>query len=98
MRAHRVLLRTKKAMESTLYLPSPTMRKISVNRSQLPPRKAANLLMPHSLLPEARLPAPRIPDLALGMLVGPKQVERRQNTRSSQVSHIVAGGRDYPEM
>lgn len=97
MRVHQVLLKTKMAMESTLYLPYPTMRKTSVNRSQLPLHKAANLLMLRLLLPEARLPAPRISDPALGMLVGPKQIERRQNTRSSQVSHIVAGGRDYPE-
>lgn len=97
MRAHQVLLKTKKAMESTLCLSFPTTRKRSANRSQLPLLKAANLLTLHSLLLEARLPAPRTPDLALEMLVGPKQIEPRQNTRSSPVSHIVAGGRDYPE-
>ncbi|KAI7525312.1 hypothetical protein KC343_g21235 [Hortaea werneckii] len=65
--------------------------------NQLPLRKAANLLMPHSLLPEARLPALQKLDPALEMLVGPKQTERRQNTQSSQASHIVAGGLDFPE-
>jgi len=97
MRAHQVLRKTRKAMGSPLCLPFSTMRKISVNRSQLPLRKAANLLMPHSLLPEARLPALQKLDPALEMLVGPKQTERRQNTQSSQASHIVAGGLDFPE-